>query len=261
MSVTVTSNGMKTAYRLDGPEDAPVVMFSNSLMCNYTMWDSQVSDISSKYRILRYDTRGHGGTDVTPGPYSIDQFVDDAHDLMQTIGITGIHFVGLSLGGLIGQRFATKYPGSLISAVLCDTGSFMPTKEAWSERIQIADSEGMGGIAEPMLTRWLTEEFRKRETPMVDKIRGMILGTSVDGFINCCKAIRATDLTEQLGEISTPTTVIYGAQDPLAGPSQAVHEGIENSQCIVINNAGHLPNIEQTEAFNSAVQDHLNRHA
>ena len=261
MSDTIKSNGINTAYRLDGPEDAPVVMFSNSLMCTYDMWNSQVADISAKYRMLRYDTRGHGGTEVAPGPYSIEHFADDAHGVMQALGIERMHFVGLSLGGLIGQRLATKYPDSLLSVVLCDTGSLMPTQEAWNERIQIAESEGMTGIAEPMLTRWITEDFHEREPDKVDAVRRMILGMPVAGFISCCKAIKATDLTEQLGDISVSTTVVYGAQDPLAGPSQAVHEGIDGSQCIIIDNAGHLPNVEQMETFNRTVLDHLSRHS
>ncbi len=261
MSDTITSNGITTAYRLDGPEDAPVVMFSNSLMCTYSMWDSQVSDISSNYRMLRYDTRGHGGTEVAPGPYSVEQFVDDAHGVMQGLGIERVHFVGLSLGGLIGQRLATKYSESLSSMVLCDTGTLMPTQDAWEERIRIAGSEGMNGIAEPMLTRWITEGFLEREPDEVDKVRDMILNTSVDGFISCCKAIKAADLTDQVGDISISTTVVYGAQDPLAGPSQAVHEGIEGSNCVVIDNAGHLPNVEQAETFNRTVLEHLDRHS
>jgi len=261
MSDTIMSNGINTAYRLDGPEDAPVVMFSNSLMCTYSMWDSQVSDISANFRMLRYDTRGHGGTDVAPDPYSIDQFADDAHGVMQALGINRTHFIGLSLGGLIGQRLATKYPNSLMSMVLCDTGSLMPTQEAWSERIRIAETDGMSGIADPMLARWLTEGFHKRDPDEVDRVRHMILGTNVNGFIRCCKAIKATDLTAQLGDISISTSVVYGAQDPLAGPSKAVHEGIAGSKCVVIDNAGHLPNLEQTDIFNKTMLEHLNRHS
>ncbi len=261
MTDTIKSNGINTAYRLEGPEDAPVVMFSNSLMCTYYMWDSQIADVSSQYRVLRYDTRGHGGTEVAPDPYSIEHFVDDAHGVLQGLGIERVHFVGLSLGGLIGQRLATKYPDSLISLVLCDTGTLMPTQDAWDERIRIAESEGMGGIAEPMLTRWITDGFLEREPDKVENIRSMILNTSVDGFIRCCKAIKATDLTDQVGDIAISTTVVYGAQDPLAGPSQAVHEGIDGSCCVVIDDAGHLPNVEQTETFNRTVLDHLKRHS
>ena len=261
MSDTIKSNGINTAYRLGGPEDAPVVMFSNSLMCSYNMWDSQVPDLSAHHRVLRYDTRGHGGTEVAPDPYSIDQFADDAHGVMQGLGIDRMHFVGLSLGGLIGQRLATKYPDSLLSMVLCDTGGLMPTQDAWTERIRIAEADGMNGIAEPMLNRWITKGFHQSDPDEVDKVRRMILDTDVNGFISCCKAIRATDLTEQLGDISISTLVVYGAQDPLAGPSQAVHEGIAGSECVVIDDAGHLPNLEQTEAFNRTILEHLNRHS
>lgn len=261
MSDTIKSNGIDTAYRLDGPEDAPIVMFSNSLMCTYHMWESQISDISSRFRVLRYDTRGHGDIEPAPAPYSIEQFVDDAYGILEGLGIARVHFVGLSLGGLIGQRLATKYPDSLISLVLCDTGSLMATRDVWDERIRIAESGGMGDIAEPMLERWLTEGFLKREPGKVDRIRDMILTTPVAGFISCCKAIKATDLTGQLGNISISTTVVYGAQDPLAGPSRAVHEGIDGSRCVVIDDAGHLPNVEQPEVFNRTVLDHLKRHS
>ena len=153
---TIEANGINFNYSLEGPQDAPTVTLSNSLMSNYTMWDAQMPALTGKYRVLRYDTRGHGKTDVPPGPYSIDLLVDDVNALLQALGIARTHFVGLSMGGMTGQLLGVKYPDLVESLTLCDTSSHMPGEGLWDERIETARTNGMGALVEGTLERWFT---------------------------------------------------------------------------------------------------------
>lgn len=257
MSEFIETNGARIATRLDGPEGAPVVMFSNSLMCNYGMWQAQVEALGERFRILRYDTRGQGNSQVTPGPYPIDLLAVDAYGVMQAFGISRVHFVGISFGGLIGQRLAVKYPDAIDSLSLCDTGSRFPPREVWDERISIASAEGMAELAEKVLHRWFSDAFIATSTKVVEQVRAMILATPVDGFCTCCETLRDTDLTDSLAEIRAPTLVLHGDYDLLSELSRPLFESIPGARHVVIDDAGHLPNLEQTDAFNRVIAEHL----
>jgi len=156
-------NGVRTAYRFDGPtdgrSDAPVLMLSNSLMSTHRMWDPQITAFASTYRVLRYDTRGHGSSQTTPGPYSIELLAEDAASLIDNLVGGPVHFLGLSMGGMIGQRLAVMRPDLVDRLVLCDTASIMPTPEMWNARISAAEQEGLESLVGPTIKRWFTAPF------------------------------------------------------------------------------------------------------
>ncbi len=258
---TIQANGIDINYRLDGPQEAPMVSLSNSLMSNYSMWDAQMPALTEKYRVLRYDMRGHGATEVTPGPYSIELLVDDVHALHQALDIPRTHFVGLSMGGMIGQLLAVKYPDLPLSITLCDTTSNMPHKSMWDDRISAARADGMGALVEGTLERWFTAAMHQREPDEIARIREMILGTSVEGFCASCHAIKEMDQTGILSKVTIPTMIVVGADDPATTPemSRVIQAEISGSELVILPEAAHLSNIEQAEAFNSVLLDFLAR--
>jgi 3-oxoadipate enol-lactonase len=257
----LTVNGIQVNYSLEGPASGPVVTMSNSLASNLSMWDPQMPVLTSHYRVLRYDTRGHGGTEAPDGPYSLDELTEDVRALLQALGIARTHFVGLSMGGMIGQIMAFKYPHMLQSVVLCDTMSRVPTeaKPMWDERIHAAQTHGMEPLVEPTLARWFTEPFRRQGSPVLDQVRAMIRTTPPRGYAGCCHAIAALNLTERLGAITLPTLIIVGEDDPgtPVAASRVIHEHIKGSELVILKSAAHLSNLEQPGAFNQALMSFL----
>lgn len=257
------ANGINMHYELEGPESAPVVTLSHSLATDLSMWDTQAAVLKSAYRVLRYDTRGHGSTDAPNGPYTLEQMAEDVRALLQALGIPKTHFMGLSMGGMIAQVFALKYPGVLRSLLLCDTSSRIPEEALpiWEERIQVAQDQGMAPLVEPTMERWFTASFRRKPMPVLDKIRSMIKGTPLKGYIGCSRAIMGLNLTERLGAVALPTMIIVGEDDPgtPVTASQAIHKQIKGSELVILKSAAHLSNIEQEQAFNNAVLDFLKR--
>jgi 3-oxoadipate enol-lactonase len=262
MTDTIHANGIDISYRIDGPEDGPVVMLSNSLASDLTMWDAQISALADKYRVLRYDQRGHGGTQATTPPYSFDLLLDDAVGLMRALGIEKVHFCGLSMGGMTGQLFGAKHPELLSSLILCDTTSRMPDPSVWDDRIDAARTQGMKALAPSTLERWFTAPYRETKTDEVARVGTMIADTPVDGFVGCCNAIAAMDYTPILKDIKTPTLVIVGADDPstTVEHSRIIHEAVVGSELCVLDQAAHLSNIEQADGFNSALRTFLDKH-
>ena len=257
----VSVNGAKIAFRFDGPADGRVVLMSNSLMSNYDMWDWTLPALTDRYRVLRYDTRGHGRSSTTPGPYSIAQLADDAAALLDALGIASAHFVGLSMGGMIGQQLGARYPGKVLSLALCDTASEMPPRTMWEERLAIARSQGIPGLAESTLKRWFTEPFAARAPQDIEKVRRMILGTGVEGYAACAAAVRDMAQTTMLLGITAPTLVLTGRQDPACTVDQAtvLHRVIAGSELVILEDAAHLSNIEQPQAFNAALRRFIDR--
>jgi 3-oxoadipate enol-lactonase len=261
----IHANGINIRYELEGPESGPVVTLSHSLATDFSMWDPQVAVLNSEYRVLRYNTRGHGGTDAPEGPYTLEQMAEDVKALLQALGIPKTHFMGLSMGGMIAQVLALKYPGLLRSLVLCDTSSRIPEEAMpiWEERMELAQKKGMDSLVESTMERWFTPSFRRKPLPVLDKIRGMIRTTPLKGYKGCSRAIMGLNLTERLGEIALPTLIVVGEQDPgtPVSASQAIHKKIKGSELVILKSAAHLSNIEQEHAFNAAVLDFLKRWA
>ena len=180
---TVQINGLEVAYRFDGPENGHVVLMANSLMSSHAMWDWNVPALADRYRVLRYDKRGHGGTQTTPGTYSIAQLADDAVGLLDALQIKKVHFVGLSIGGMIGQQIGARFPERVYSLSLCDTASEMPPRSLWEDRFATARKEGLAGLVDGTIKRWFTDPFVQRAPQDIEKVRQMILETGVDGYI------------------------------------------------------------------------------
>ena len=264
MSNKIKANGIFINYRLEGDENAPVVMLSNSLLSNYTMWDDQIDALlQAGFRVLRYDTRGHGGTDAPSSPYSIELLVADVRALLDALEIDRVHFVGLSMGGFIAQLLAVTHPERVLSLGLCDTACVMPPASLWNERIETAESEGLqGALTDGTLKRWFTAPFHETGKPAIEKIRGMIKQTGAIGYINTAKAIRDMDLCDNLPDIKVPAIIIVGAEDPACPVSAAenLHKCISGSELVIVKGAAHLPNIEKREEFNVALLEFLNRH-
>ena len=261
----INVNGFTIHYEMEGPESAPVVTLSHSLATDLSMWDLQVPILKSGYRVLRYDTRGHGGTDAPEGPYTLEQLAEDAHALLQALHIPKTHFMGISMVGMIGQTLALKNPGLLRSLILCDTSSRIPGEAlpVWEERIGLAQEHGMDALVESTMERWFTAPFRGKPVPMLETVRAMIRSTPLKGYVGCSRAIMKLNLTERLGEMALPTLIIVGEEDPgtPVAASQAIHRHIKGSELVILKSAAHLSNIEQQDAFNSAVLEFLRRQA
>lgn len=248
----ITANGIDIHYTIEG--DGPVVTMSHALGCNLSMWDEQAKALSGRYRVLRYDTRGHGQTGAPPGPYSLEQMADDLHGLLTGLGIADTHVVGISMGGMIGQLFALKYPAMVNSLVLCSTTSRYPAaiRPAWVERIRTVETKGMEPMVEPTLARWFTPPFRERRQDVMDRVRAMLRSTPPQGYIGCCHAIPTIDATDRLDEVQCPALVIAGEDDPGTPVAMAreIHAALPASELAVLPSASHLCNLEQPNAFN-----------
>jgi 3-oxoadipate enol-lactonase len=259
MTGRIRANGIEVDYRLEGPAGAPVIMLSNSFLTDYGMWDLQVPAFSATHRVLRYDSRGHGGTAATPGAYSIELLAADAVALLDALAIPRVHFVGLSMGGMVAQMMAAKHAGRLLSACLCDTACRLPPQSAWNDRIALAKKEGAAAFEKPMTERWLTPGFRARHPEIVEKFGAMIARTSLDGLIGCAQAIRDMDLEPILAAIDVPTQIIVGEHDfgtPVSA-AEFLRARIRGSRLAIIKNAAHLPNVEQTAMFDRTALDFI----
>jgi 3-oxoadipate enol-lactonase len=260
----LSANGISVNYTLDGPPTAPVVTLSHSLATDLTMWDPQMKALSGTYRVLRYDTRGHGGTDAPPGAYTLEQLAEDAKALLGALGIARTHWIGLSMGGMIGQTLALGSPGLFRSLALCDTSSRIPAeaRPLWQERIKTAETQGMEPLVEPTIGRWFTAPFREQRPDVVDPVRARIRTTSPRGYAGCCHAISALDLTDRIGAIKLPTLIVVGEEDqgtPVAA-SRAIQGQIAGSRLEIIKSAAHLSNLEQPEEFTRIVTGFLAGH-
>ena len=255
MTEKIKVGELDVAYRLEGAAGRPVVMMSNSLMSNMSMWNLTMPALKDRFRILRYDTRGHGSTGVTPGPYSIEQLADDAVGLMDALDIREAHIMGLSMGGMIAQQIGARYPNRALSLLLCNTASEMPPRSLWEERLLIARTQGITALADSTIRRWFTASFIERSPQIIEKIREMILATPLEGYLGCAAAIRDMAQTTLLLKIKAPTLVVTGRQDPATTVEQSMvlNRMIDTSRMGVIENAAHLSNIEQPEIFNREI--------
>jgi 3-oxoadipate enol-lactonase len=255
------ANGIDIHYEIHGREGAPWLVLSHSLACSVRMWDPQIAALKDSYRILAYDTRGHGATEAPRGAYTLEMLADDLFFLLKELKIGTAHYCGLSMGGMIGQTFALKYPGVFRTLTLADTTSRYPAEAwpLWQERIKLAETKGMEPLAQPTLERWFTEAFRRSSPAVVDGVRKLILATPVAGYAGCCQAIPKINLTARLKEIRCPILVIVGADDPGTPPAMAkeIHDNAPGSKLVVLPQAAHLANLEQPAGFTRALQEFL----
>lgn len=252
-----TVNGIDTYYEIHGKPGAPWLAFSHSLACNLRMWDAQVAALEDRFRILLYDTRGHGGSEAPKGAYTLDMLAEDLRQLLAELKIKRTHYVGLSMGGMIGQVVALSDPGVFDRVVLADTGHAQTpeTRKQWEERIKIAEARGMQPLVQPTLDRWFTKAFMDK--PLVKKIGELIGSTPVPGYVGCCHAISNLNTTARLKDIRNPVLAITGEQDAAAPGTRYIGENVPGAKLVVIAQAAHIANLEQPEAFNRALAEFL----
>lgn len=252
-------NGIKLHYELAGSGKAPVVMLSNSLGTRLEMWQPQMAALAGRYRVLRYDSRGHGRSDAPPGAYTMAELAADALGVLDWLGIERAHFCGLSMGGMVGQILGASHGARLSSLTLCATTCHMPAPELWDERIRVSADRGMAALVDGVTERWFTAAFRATPRPEVERVRQMILETPAHGYGGCCAAIRDMDLRETVRRVQVPTLVVAGADDPAitVDVMRGLHERIPGSRFVSVPNAAHLLNIEQAETFNRTLLEFL----
>ena len=245
------SGDARIHYALEGQNGLPVLVFSNSLGANYSMWDPQPSEFKKKFRVLRYDTRGHGQSSSTPGPYSIELLAKDAIALLDALDLDPVYFCGLSMGGMIGMWLGLNAPELLNKLVLCNTGAKIGTAETWKARIEAVQKNGMKSVAPAIIERWFTPAFRQKSPATMANILKMIEEANPEGYAACCAAIRDFDCREHLGKIRTQTLVISGAHDPATPPADGhfLAQHIPGARYVELN-AAHLSNIEDQDRFN-----------
>ncbi len=262
---TVRANGIDFHYELAGPDGAPWITFSNSLATNVTMWDAQAELLSDNWRVLRYDQRGHGKTQVTAPPYSFDQLADDVVAIWDALGVRRSVFCGLSMGGTTGLGLAIDYDERLAAFIGCDLRceSAPAFTAAWDDRIATARAGGMEGMAELTANRWFTEKFYSdpANAPVMDKIKGMIRTTPLDGFIGCANALQDIQYQARLDRIVVPTLFICGEFDPAANADyiRPMQQAVSGAELHVVPNAGHISNMENPASFNEGLIGFLDR--
>jgi 3-oxoadipate enol-lactonase len=236
--------------RIEGVADGPVILFSNSLGTRLEMWGAQARALSGRFRLLRYDSRGHGRSDAPAGPYRIEDLGRDALRLLDALEIARVHVCGLSKGGMVGLWLAAHAPTRVGRLVAANTAAHFPPPELWDGRIATVAENGMAALADGVIERWFTPGFRTSHAGMVAAVREMILGTPPQGYAGCCAAIRDMDLRPALPRIAAPTLVIGGEHDPATPPSAtgAIAAEIRSAAHVVLP-AAHLSNIEAATAF------------
>lgn len=251
----IKGNGIQMNYELSGRKDAPVVVLSHSLGSSLRMWDPQMNTLEPHFKVLRYDIRGHGSSEAPAGPYTLELLGEDALGLLDALGIDKVHWVGLSMGGMIGQCLALNHADRLQSIGLCDTAAIIPAEAQpiWQERIDAVRQKGMEAQVEATMERWFTPSFLSTKNEMLAFVRKQFLATPLEGFIGCLEAIRKLNYLDRLTEIKIPTLILVGEDDPgtPVAASEAMHQRIINSRLVVLPSARHFSNVEQPKAFNA----------
>jgi 3-oxoadipate enol-lactonase len=241
--------------RLDGPESAPPLMFSNSLGASLEMWDSQVAEFARDFRCIRYDVRGHGESSCPPGPFSLAMLAQDALRILDALHIHKTDWIGCSMGGMVGMWLLTHNRDRLGKAVLGNTAAFMgPPATDWNARIRMANREGMGAIAEAMKPRWFTRRFNEANPAEVARITDQVRKASAAGYTACCAAIRDMDQREAIKSVTNPVLVVIGAEDPATSPAmgEIMVRNIAGAHKAVVP-AAHISNCEAPAEYNAAV--------
>jgi 3-oxoadipate enol-lactonase/4-carboxymuconolactone decarboxylase len=258
----ISANGVELFYDLTGPAGAPVVVFSNSLGTSLEMWDQQVRALSPRYRCLRYDTRGHGRSQVVDDrPTTMDDLADDLAGLLDALDFESAHVVGLSLGGMTAQAFGVRHPRRVESLVLMATSAQMPPPEDWEERARLVRTNGMAALVDAVMARWFVPETLTHATERVRPVRKRFLSIDPRGYAACCLAIRDMDLRPAIGTIQAPTLIIAGAEDPATPVAMAedIQARIAGSELIVVARAAHLLAVERPETVNAHLEAFLVR--
>ena len=244
---------------VSGRADAPAVVLSNSLGSTHRMWDAQLAELEQRFRVVRYDTRGHGGSPVPDGPYLIDDLADDLVALLDRLDIATAHLVGLSLGGMTVMRVAIRHPERVERLALLCTGAQLPPASAWTDRAATVRAQGSGAVAAAVVQRWFTPAHLEAHPDVRTAHEQMVAATSAEGYAACCEAIAELDLREQLSAITAPTLAIAGAEDPATPPAKLAEivDRIPGSRLLTVPQAAHLANAERPATITPALIEHL----
>jgi 3-oxoadipate enol-lactonase len=245
-------------YDVAGPLGAPALVFSNSLGATLSMWDPQMPAFEKQFRVLRYDTRGHGQSSVTPGPYTIERLGHDVLALLDTLKLDRVYFCGLSMGGQTGMWLALNAADRFHKLVLCNTAAKIGTPDVWNTRIEGVRKGGMKSISSAVMERWFSADYRTKSPDVVASTKLMLEGTNPDGYIANCAAIRDFDAREAVAAINVPTLVIAGAHDAATTPADGRYLAghIAGARYVELN-AAHLSNIETSDRFNTELSAFL----
>lgn len=258
-------NGIDLNFELSGSATGPAVVLHHPLATNLSSWDELTAALNSRYRVLRLDARGHGQSDAPKGAYTFETLARDVVDLMTSCGIEKASFVGLSMGGMVGQYLGLLHPDRFHNLCLVSTSSRIPAeaKSIWEQRIANAPAQGMAAQVEAALQRWVSPRALKDDPALVKRLTAMIVATPVDGYVGWCHAISGLDVTDRLGAIKSPTRVIVGELDPATpvAASQAIHAAIPGSDLVVVPGVSHMLHNEEPELFHSHVLPFLDTHA
>ncbi len=243
---------------VDG-DTGPVVMLGASLGTDLSLWNDLAADLARDHRVVRFDTRGHGRSPAPEGGYTVEALAADVVALADDLGVDRFAYVGLSLGGAIGQVLALAHPQRLTSLVLASTAPVFGKPATWRERAGLVRRDGLEPLVEPTFARWFTDEFRSSDPAAVSWVRDMFVATPREGYAGCCEALASYDVTDRLGRVAVPTRVVVGAEDPSTTPEvgRSMVAAIRDADLVVIDGAAHIANVARPTEFRSAVREHL----
>src|SRR5271156_144278 len=255
----IKANGITINYQVDGPDNAPCLVFSNSLAATIAMWDEQASALKNKFRVLRYDQRGHGGSEAPAGRYAFDTLLADALGLLDALRIDKAHFAGLSMGGATALGLAERHADRLDRIIVCDSPcqSTPQSAQQWEERIAVAQKQGIEVLVEPTVGRWFPPETVAKNPPHLDKVRAMIRTTPVNGFIGCAAALAAHDYAAAVATVQCRILFLTGDKDAAAAPMRKLAEKLPWSRYFEISGAGHISNMDRPWEFTQTVRNFL----
>ena len=247
-------DGCALNVAVDGEERRPALMLSNSLGCTLEMWQPQMEALGRRFRVIRYDRRGHGSSAAPDGPYSVERLARDALGILDHLGIRRTHWCGISLGGVVGQWLAVDAPDRLDRLILANTTCHFPDPTNWLNRMRAVEAAGLESIADTVLTGWLTAGFRQQQPEATSNLRRMLVSTAPAAYVACCSTLSTLDQRDLLSQIRSPTLVIAGKHDK-STPLEAalfIKERVRDAVLEVVD-AAHISNVEQATKFTSAV--------
>lgn len=255
----ISSNGCPIDVEVTGPADAPVLMLSSSLGTTKHMWDPQMTAFAAKYRVVRYDKRGHGKSGVPKGPYTMEMLGRDALAIMDALKLDKVNWLGLSMGGMEGMWLGAHAAGRIDKLILSNTATYYPDKTIWHNRIDAVSKAGsVAAIADTVINAWLTKDFQTAHPDTTARMKEMMIATPVEGYLGCCAAVRDMDHREIIKTITAPTLIIAGAKDPATtvAVAETIRDRIPGAQLAIVD-AAHIANVEQPDAYAKEVMDFL----
>jgi 3-oxoadipate enol-lactonase len=246
-------------HLVEGPTDAPALVLLNSLGSTLAMWEPQIDELASRFRVVRLDLRGHGGSPVPPGPYALADLGGDVVALLDRLGIPRAHLCGVSLGGMVAMWLGIHAPERVDRLVLCCTSARLGPPEGWAQRAALVRAEGTAAVADAVVARWLTPGYAALRPALQRRLRAMIAATPAEGYAACCEAIEHMELEDDLGRIVAPTQVIAGADDPATPPDHGarIAARVPGARMAVVPDSAHLANLQQPDEVNGLILRHL----